>query len=134
MKVFLGGSCNGSKWRDVFLNDEKSKKLDIEYFDPVVKDWNKEAQEREVVERETCDFCLYVITPLMKGVYSIAEVVEDSIKRSNKTIFCVLDNDNVQFDSFQSKSLKQVGEMVKNNGAQYFEDLDIVLSFLYNQK
>lgn len=38
MKVFLGGTVNGSKWRDVM-----KEKLIIDYFDPVVDDWNDAA-------------------------------------------------------------------------------------------
>ena len=37
--------------------------------------------EEEIKQRAECDFCLYVITPKMTGVYSIAEVVDDSNKR-----------------------------------------------------
>ena len=67
MKVFLGGTCNNTTWRDELI-----KKLKIDYFNPVVDDWNEEAYRRELQEREICDFCLYTITPKMTGVYSIA--------------------------------------------------------------
>ena len=36
---------------------------------------------------------MFVITPLMSGVYSIAEVVDASNKNPKKTILCVLDDD-----------------------------------------
>lgn len=42
-KVFLGGTTNNTNWRDDLI-----KKLKIEYFNPVVDDWNEEAQEREI--------------------------------------------------------------------------------------
>src|SRR6056297_2348399 len=107
-KVFLGGTCADSTWRDDLI-----KKLDIDYFDPVVDDWTEEVQKEEIKQRETCDFCLYVLTPRMKGVYSIAEVVDDSNKRPEKTIFCYLKEDDgdkkdekIKFDKFQLKSLK----------------------------
>ena len=80
MKVFLGGTCNDSKWRDKLI-----PMLKINYFNPVVEDWNEEAREQERQERKICDFCLYVITPALAGVYSIAEVVDDSNKRPAKT-------------------------------------------------
>jgi hypothetical protein len=143
MKVFLGGTCNSSKWRDIFLNDKKSKELGIEYFDPVVKDWTEECQKREIYERENCDFCLYVITPLMTGVYSIAEATEDSIKRPKKTLFCFINEDsNVSnlgakmeyvFSTHQVKSLKQVGELIQKNGGMNFSKPEFVLSYLYTQ-
>lgn len=128
-KVFLGGTCNGSKWRDLLI-----PKLNIDYFNPVVEDWDEEAQKKEVYEREHCDYVLYVITPKMKGVYSIAEVVEDSIKRPQKTLFFYLEVDQKQeFDQHQLKSLKQVANMVKNNGANVFENSKELINFLNNQ-
>ena len=40
-KVFLGGTCNESLWRDKLI-----KKLEIDYFNPIVKDWTpKDADE-----------------------------------------------------------------------------------------
>ena len=68
-KVFLGGTCNESTWRDKLI-----KMLEIDYFNPVVDDWTEECYQEELRQRKICDYCLYVITPRMKGVYSIAEV------------------------------------------------------------
>ena len=125
-KVFLGGTCNNSTWRDKLIS-----LLKIDYFNPVVDDWTPECQDEEIRQRELCDYCLYTITPKMTGVYSIAEVVDDSNKRPEKTILCVLDEDNESsFSESQIKSLKQVKEMVKNNGANVFDSLEDIASFL----
>ena len=125
-KVFLGGTCNNSTWRDKLIS-----LLKIDYFNPVVDDWTPECQDEEIRQRELCDYCLYTITPKMTGVYSIAEVVDDSNKRPEKTILCVLDEDNgISFSETQIKSLKQVKEMVKNNGANVFDSLEDIASFL----
>lgn len=125
-KVFLGGTCNNSTWRDKLI-----PLLKIDYFNPVVDDWTPECQDEEIRQRELCDYCLYTITPKMTGVYSIAEVVDDSNKRPGKTILCVLDEDNESsFSETQIKSLKQVKEMVKNNGANVFDSLEDIASFL----
>lgn len=129
-KVFLGGTCNGSQWRAELI-----KKLKIEYFDPVVDDWTPEAQEEEIEQRELCDFCLYVITPKMTGVYSIAEAVDDSNKRPDKTIFCFLEKDEDQrFDEFQIKSLRQVGKMINENGGTWCSTLEAVAYYLNGPK
>ena len=132
MKVFLGGTCNESTWREFV-----KARLECDYFDPVVDDWNKEARERERYEREHCDYVLYAITPRMKGVYSIAEVVDDSNKRPEKTIFCIIDKDVdddlhtiISFDKAQMKSLEQVGEMVIRNGGRVFHNLDFTVQYL----
>lgn len=125
-KVFLGGTCNNSTWRDKLI-----PLLKIDYFNPVVDDWTPECQDEEIKQRELCNYCLYTITPKMTGVYSIAEVVDDSNKRPEKTILCVLDEDDESsFSETQIKSLKQVKEMVKNNGANVFDSLEDIASFL----
>jgi hypothetical protein len=134
MKVFLGGTCNGSDWRDRLI-----PMLKIDYFNPVVPDWTPACQEEELRQRAECDFVLYVITAKMLGSYSIAEVVDDSNKRPEKTIFCVLKGPDFEnktgvtmyvFDEFVKKSLDAVGKMVVSNGAKYFNDLESVAEFL----
>lgn len=126
--VFLGGTCNESKWREDLIS-----KISIDFFNPVVEDWTEEAQLEERRQREICTYNLYMITPLMKGVYSIAEVVEDSIKRPEKTLFCFdYDEKDCHFDTSQRKSLDQVGLMVERNGGKYFRKYEDLINFLNN--
>lgn len=132
-RVFLGGTCNNSKWRESII-----ALLDIDYFNPVVKDWTPECQVEEMIQREECDFCLYVITPKMTGVYSVAEVVDDSNKRQTKTIFVPLFNDeDSSFTEFQWRSLEATAKMVEANGAKVFYSLSEAAKymnrFLYQQ-
>lgn len=127
-RVFLGGTCNESKWRYDLIEI-----LKIDYFDPVVDDWDEECYQEELIQRGICDYCLYVITPKMTGVYSIAEVVDDSNKRPKKTIFCYLKEDEeYMFTKGQLKSLDRVGVMVERNGGKYFKSLEEVAEFLNN--
>ena len=136
IKVFLGGTCNESSWREELI-----KMLEVDYFNPVVEDWNEECYKEELKQREICDYCLYVITPRMTGVYSIGEVIGDSNKRPDKTIFCLLKDtehelsyDNgfktYSFTEGQIKSLDRLGLMVQNNGGKYFESLEEVAKYL----
>lgn len=126
-KVFLGGTCNGSRWRE-----EIKPLLKIDYFDPVVSgEWTEEAYQRELRERTTSDFVTYVITPKMAGFYSIAEVADDSNKRPEKTLFCYIMRDEDQtFNSVQLKSLKATARMVKNNGGKVFETIADMAAYL----
>jgi len=118
-KVFLGGTCNGSTWRDEII-----PLLEIDYFNPVVDDWTPKHQEIEREERKECDFCLYVITPKMKGVYSIAEAIDDSNKKPGKTIFVLLrEHEGLRFDEAQWRSLSAVSNMIRRNGASVAFDL-----------
>ena len=51
MKVFLGGTCNESTWREGLI-----KALKIGYFNPVVDDWTPDCMAEEIKQREECDF------------------------------------------------------------------------------
>lgn len=125
-KVFLGGTANHSQWRETL-----KPMLKIDFFDPVVPVWNEEARIRELNERENCDYCLYVITPKMTGFYAVAEVVDDSNKRPDKTVYCVIDNDEGDvFVPHQIKSLLAVGKLVKRNGGHWLQNLNEVAEFL----
>jgi len=69
----------------------------------------------------------------------IAEVVQDSNLVPDKTIFCVLKEDNSNgenliFDVGQLKSLSAVEEMVKNNGVQVFNTLEEIAEYLNKEK
>jgi len=125
-KIFLGGTCADTTWRDEII-----PKLKKSFYDPRVKEWNEEIKQKEILERETSDYCLYVLTPKMKGIYSVAEIVDDSNKRPNKTVFCYLEKDGEkEFDNFNKKGLKAVGEMIERNGAKWCKDLNEVVEYL----
>lgn len=126
--LFMGGTCNESTWRDEL---QKMLYSTVKAFNPVVPNWDKSAYDREIHARKTSDYVLYTITPKMTGVYSIAEVVDDSNKRPKKTLFCVLDKDDgYEFTSGQLKSLDAVKQMVKINGATVCNDLEEVAKLL----
>ena len=120
-KIFLGGTCNDSTWREILIPMLNG----YDYFNPVVDDWTKEDYQNELKERENCDICLYTITPYMTGVYSIAEIIDDSNKRPSKTSLIILSSDGTkEFDTTQLKSLMTVKEMAEINGAKTFLSLE----------
>lgn len=137
--VFLGGTCANSTWRDKLI-----PMLEVSYFNPVVEDWKPEDQLEEIRQRANCAYVLYVISPEMEGVYSIAEVVDDSNKRPEQTIFCVLESADqasskqdgihgkptLHFSKAQLKSLKAVETMVENNGSNICYSLREVAKLL----
>lgn len=64
----------------------------------------------------------------MTGVYSIAEVIDDSNKRPGKTVFYFKEtDDDKSFDFGQIRSLTQVGKMVETNGAKWCKTYDELL-------
>jgi len=130
VRVFLGGTCNGSKWRDDLI-----KMLDTEnlsYFNPVVDDWTPECQKEEIRQREeVCNYYLYVLTSKMTGVYAVAELVEDAVQNPDHTIFCFLCVDEKDtFTTGQIKSMQAVASLVRKRGAAVCESLHGVAKML----
>ena len=126
MKVFLGGTCAKSKWRDYII-----PRLKCDYFNPVVEDWTPECQKIEEDEKMRCDHHLYVITPKMKGVFSIAEATNDSTVMGNRCLFCVTkEDDDRDWTDDEMKSLKATAELIETNGGTVFYSLDDVLTYL----
>lgn len=73
-RIFLGGTCAETTWRNELI--PHLEKAGIEYFNPVVDDWTPECQAIEEDEKNNkCNVHLYVITPEMQGVYSVAEII-----------------------------------------------------------
>lgn len=132
MRIFLGGTCNGSRWRD-----HLTQMLDsYDWFNPVVKDWTPECQQEELRQRELAEYVVYTITPRMMGVYSIAEVVDDSNKRPERTILCILQHDEdddgrtAYLSGPLTKSLEATADLVKRNGGRVFRTLDDLANYL----
>lgn len=126
MKVFLGGTCSGWKWRD-----KLQPLLKCDYYNPIVKNWSEEDRLREVHERETSDYVLYCITNGIQGVYSIAEVTDDSNKRWEKTLFLNLyKEDGTERSRKMAHSLKAVENLLKSNGVPTFTSIEAVADWL----
>lgn len=128
MKIFLGGTTSNSKWREQLI-----PLLKVDYFNPVVKKWTEECKAEEERQKEVCDYLLYVITRTY-SMYSIGEAVDDSNKRPEKTIFCVLDeempNGKMAFTSSNLNRLDAVGKIITDNGGKYFKSLEDVAHYV----
>lgn len=121
MLVFLGGTCNGSTWRDELILLLKN----VDYFNPVVPEWNEECRLKEMQARRDADVCLYCLTPEMVGYYSIAELIDDSNKKPAKVIMCALREANgKRFSDKEWTSIKAIERMAEINGVITFECLE----------
>lgn len=114
-KIFLGGTCANTTWRDELI--EGLKRYDCDWFNPVVKDWTPECQAIEEDEKNNkCNVHLYVITPEMQGFYSIAEIVNSCWQAQiygttvNRVVFCVMGTWTPQ----QIKSFKATMTLCRN--------------------
>lgn len=117
-KVFLGGTCAETTWRDELIQS-----LQIEYFNPVVEDWTPECIAQEEYEKaRCCNVHLYVITSDMIGVYSIAEVIQSSLTKGKSTVLHVIPDG---FSRAQLKSLDAVCQLVRLNGAIAYIDNEL---------
>lgn len=111
--VFLGGTCNDDPWREEVMKilDERN----VPYFNPVVKDWNQEAQRREeMIKKSVGTIQLYVITSRMTGVFSIAEVVASACEDPDRTALGVCRDG---FTDGHVQSLEAVSKLVLDKGA-----------------
>ena len=129
VKVFLGGTCGSSTWRE-----ELQRKLDserIETFNPVVLNWTPECQAEEDFHRETDDICLYVITPEGEGFYSFVEVTDDSNKRPESTVLCILIEANgKKFEGHMLKCALKTAKLIAKNGVYVTTSLDELATYL----
>ena len=116
-KVFLGGTCAESTWRDELI-----PLLDFDYFNPVVKDWTPECIAEEDRQKSFCGIHLFVLTSQMIGVYSIAEIVESSLVMRQKTVVNLIPDG---FTEAQLKSLMAVSGMIEAYQREGFLSLTI---------
>ena len=143
-KIFLGGTCNNTTWRNELiplLNEYK-----INYFNPVVDNWTPECQQIEEDEKNyKCNVHLYVITKEMLGTYSIAEAIH-SAHLSNmygttvdKIIFCILNEEGKEWEEYHKKSFSAVMRLIKdisprNSITCYVQNMEQLIDYLIDKK
>lgn len=92
VRIFLGGTVGGNSWRADFTR----ALVDLGYaphtiFNPVVADWNADAQAREEHAKATAGFVLfYVADPMQAGnslsAYSMVEATMALYDRSGSAV------------------------------------------------
>lgn len=117
-KFFLGGTVAGDNWRKDLI--PKLEEKGLEYFDPVIEgEWGEEDRKREEEEKELCDTKLFLITPRMKGVYSIAEIINEAWKimtSGNGFLYFGILGSKEDYEEHSWKSLIATMELVKEIG------------------
>ena len=127
-KVFLGGTCADSTWRNDLI-----KLINVNYFNPVVKNWTPECQQNEIAQKEIyCNIHLYCLTS-SKSIFSIAEVV-DSVHNKDKITILHIIPDN--FSKIELKHTKAIVNLVKQRGGITYigSDLTYIAKLLNNIK
>lgn len=135
-EVGLFGTCNESPWRKELM--EKVNNDTLVFFDPTdIDEWNDEAIEREEQKKKTCPYLIYVITPEMKGMYSIVEMTysfllpnqvlvkvpklkKGYLSKNQIVIICILKEYNgYKFDESQQKSVDATIKLLKDSQGTY---------------
>ena len=143
-RIFLGGTCNETTWRDELIEYIDNMENDnITYFNPVVDDWTEYCIKIEDDEKNNkCNEHLYVITPEMSGVYSIAEIINSVYQAClyvspydiagyepssvEHVVFAVYGD----FDKGQNKSLEACQKMCHDIESQFGYDNDYIVHTL----
>lgn len=90
--VFLGGTVANNNWREGFIERLVASGVNREVlFNPAVKDWNKEAQEKEeAAKKEASHFMFYIADPKQEGnplsAYSMVEATMALYDNPQKTV------------------------------------------------
>ena len=128
MKVFLGGTCGNSTWRNELLKDLAPE---VEAFNPVVPNWTPECQAEEDYHKENDDIVLYVITPETPGTYSISEITRSSITQPGRTMVCVVPEANgTAFAAHEAKAWKKILKDCEKDGTTICATLEDVAKTL----
>jgi hypothetical protein len=139
--IFLGGTHH-SNWRKDFLKIIKELNPSIKCYDPSVESWTYESVLLENLVKQNTPYHVYVLSPRMIGVYSIAEMIDSAHENSVKTYFHIMDTDIdndgniVNWDPKLRNSIYAINNMlIRHNAykATSLEDLANKILESYNQ-
>lgn len=103
-RAALFGTSTGSGWRERLI-----PLLKCAHFNPIVPEWNAEAQAQEELVKRTASALVFVITPMQKGFYSFVEITDLAIKDPKRLYLCFLDNDaGTTWSDEQGKSIEAI--------------------------
>lgn len=125
MKIYLRNIGNKTDYRQVI-----SKIITADFVPSESPETILSAQEKQ-----SCNFLVYILTPLFTDLYAIAELIDDAIKYPDKTLFCFEEDssNDKKFSKHQIKSMNAVAKMVINNNAKHLENSEQLISFLQSQ-
>lgn len=90
--VFLGGTAANNDWRKALVNALVSRGVPpYIFFNPVIKDWNEEAQRREEAAKvEASHLVFYIGDPKQEGnplsAYSMVEATMALYDKPDRTV------------------------------------------------
>lgn len=128
-KVYLGGTFNGSTWREYFK--PMLSLINWGWFDPVVADGTSVCKSEEIKQRKLCNICIYTITPEMEDPLNITQTIKDSNKYLDSTIIILLKNDGESsFTLKQWLDLQDEAKVISGRGRPLFFGLSAVADWI----
>jgi len=125
MKIFLGGMLYNGKTRSI-IKDSKIKCVNMFNEYPTL-----ETITEEVILRKECDYILYLISPHMCCIATIAEAVDDVNNVPKKVIFCVHTGiSRKDFTDEELCSLGTVTALIARRGGTCLFSLEQVANYL----
>lgn len=122
--VFLGGTCGTNNWRERFIAELKKLGLtDEEIFNPVVAEWNEDAQAREEAAKEEACVLMFYIGDPGDGTLSAYSMVEATMALYDKPDRTVVVFDDTGLEGHAAKAMKQVQKVLLNRGLGFDEGI-----------
>lgn len=129
--VFLGGTTFKDESMDWRREVERRVNPNIRCFNPIVEEWDEYQRKVEENAKANSKYKLYVLTPQMRGVYSIAEMMLDSVNCGENTLICVLpEYKGKKFSTEKLNSLNATLELCRKYNATILYTLDGVIEYL----
>lgn len=135
VKLFLGGTCGNNNWRDDFIQHLVDNGIDRQViFNPVVADWNEEAQIAEEKAKAEAEYMLYYIgDPKQEGLnvsgYSLIEATMGLYDKPSTTIV-VFDEEGFT-NPHVKKSMAQAEKVLRKRfpSAKIFGDVNDAINW-----
>lgn len=115
--IFLGGTVGNNNWRSEFTANLISLGFSSnEIFNPVVSDWNEEAQKREEeAKKNATHFIFYIASPQQEGnSLSAYSMVEAAMALYDEPETTVVIFDTIGMDGHALKAMNQTAKVLKN--------------------
>lgn len=129
--VFLGGTCNGSSWREKVMAE-----LKVPYFNPIVENWTEADRDNEERAKKAASYLLYVLTPKQQGIYSLVEAAVDLLHTKDKFVVLAFlpDDDGEAYSDSDWKSIlaavRLLSDSTENPFAKVCDSVDTAIAFL----
>ena len=134
--IFLGGTTNKTTWRDTFIHYMSEKDPKIKCFNPVVENWTAQCIELENFVKMHSKYHVYVLTPRMRGAYSIAEMIDSVHDKTKKVYIYIYDEDIdddgnvIKWDLQMKNSLNVISNMIITHGGHVAKSLNELISMI----